>query len=295
MFARRSYNVAPDIIDAGQGGGGNITNLAMPIGSVIPFAGSTIPDKWLLCNGTEYNQAIADDLFDVIGYSYGVNPSSTSMVQGSGGAIYGYDTSTNTFNIAGTDIVNTFIKVGTYIKLSGATATTGVDINGTIVLITTSNVAINGTGGVGIQYSGTFVNPVGGSGGGGMITTFNRFSVPVPDLRLASPIGAQAGTINLGTSGGSATTTLTITNLPPHSHTLWRGGAQASQGSINADSIGTPNVDTGLAAGGNIYRATDTPTSGSRVQQVGQDGTGQTAFSTRNPYVALNYIIHAKN
>lgn len=298
MFAHRSYNVAPDIIDAGQGGGGgNITNLAMPIGSVIPFAGSTIPNKWLLCNGTEYNQATADDLFDVIGYSYGVNPSSTSMIQGSGGAIYGYDVATNTINIVGTNIVNTFIKVGTYIKLSGATATTGLDINGTIVLITTSNVAINGTGTTGIQYSGTFVQPIGSGvgGGGGMITTFNRFSVPVPDLRLASPIGAQAGTINLGTSGGSATTTLTITNLPPHSHTLWRPGAQANQGSTNADFIGTPNVDTGLAGGGNIYRAIDTPSSGSRVQQVGQDGTGQTAFSTRNPYVALNYIIHAKN
>lgn len=296
MFAHRSYNVAPDIIDAGQGGGGgNITNLAMPIGSVIPFAGSTIPNKWLLCNGAEYNQATADDLFDVIGYSYGVNPSSTSMIQGSGGAIYSYNTALNTINIVGTNIVNTFIKVGTYIKLSGATATTGGNINGTIVLITTSNVAINGTGTTGIQYSGTFVQPIGGNDGGGMITTFNRFSVPVPDLRLASPIGAQAGTINLGTSGGSATTTLTITNLPPHSHTLWRAGATANQGSTNADFIGTPNVDTGLAGGGNIYRAIDTPTSGSRVQQVGQDGTGQTAFSTRNPYVALNYIIHAKN
>jgi microcystin-dependent protein len=297
MFAHRSYNVAPDIIDAGQGGGGNITNLAMPIGSVIPFAGSTIPNKWLLCNGTEYNQAIADDLFDVIGYSYGVNPSATSIVQGSGGAIYGYDIATNTINFAGTNVVNTFIKVGTYIKLSGATATTGVNINGTIVLITTSNVAINGTGVGGVQYSGTFVNPLGSGvgGGSGMITTLNRFSVPVPDLRLASPIGAQTGTINLGTSGGSATTTLTITNLPPHSHTLWRGGAQANQGSTNADWIGSPNVDTGLAGGGNIYRATDTPATGTRVQQVGQDGTGQTAFSTRNPYVALNYIIHAKN
>ena len=299
MFAHRSYNVAPDIIDAGQGGGGggNITNLAMPIGSVIPFAGSTIPNKWLLCNGTEYNKATADDLYDVIGYSYGVNPSSTSIVQGSGGAIYGYDTSTNILTIAGTNVVNTFIKVGTYIKLSGATATTGVDINGTIVLITVSNVAINGTGVGGIQYQGTFVNPVGSGvgGGGGTITTFNRFSVPVPDLRLASPIGAQAGSINLGTSGGSATTTLTITNLPPHSHTLWRGGVNATISSVNPDQMGFPNVDTGRAGGGNIYGATDTPTSGSRTQAVGQDGTGQTAFSTRNPYVALNYIIHAKN
>lgn len=300
MSGRNSYNVAPIPGDnnGGSGGGGGepVLGSGVPVGSVIPYAGATTPAKWLLCNGGEYRQDNAEDLYGVIGYSYGVNPSSTSMIQGSGGAIYGYDVATNTINIVGTNIVNTFIKVGTYIKLSGATATTGLDINGTIVLITTSNVAINGTGTTGIQYSGTFVQPIGSGvgGGGGMITTFNRFSVPVPDLRLASPIGAQAGTINLGTSGGSATTTLTITNLPPHSHTLWRAGATANQGSTNADFIGTPNVDTGLAGGGNIYRATDTPSSGSRVQQVGQDGTGQTAFSTRNPYVALNYIIKAE-
>jgi microcystin-dependent protein len=236
----------------------------------------------LLCNGTEYNQAIADDLFDVIGYSYGVNPSSTSMVQGGGGAGYGYNTTTNTFSIFGTDIVNTFIKVGTYIKLSGATATTGVDINGTIVLITTSNVAINGTGAVGIQYSGTFVNPVGGGGGGGMITTFNRFSVPVPDLRLAAPIGAQAGTINLGTSGGASTYQLVSNNLPFHRHGVFvPGSTSLSSGSGNRS--GDPNVDNNtLTIAGETFN---------------EDGTivANTAFSIRNPYVALNYIIHAKN
>jgi len=293
MFGRRSYNVAPDIIDAGQGGGsGNITNLAMPIGSVIPFAGSTIPDKWLLCNGTEYNQATADDLFDVIGYSYGIAPASTQISVG----FYNYGSPTpNTISFYQDGQTNTFIQAGTYVKPSGMTANAGVDINGTIILITSAPAI--GSSGAG-SYIGTFVNPISGSGSGsndGLRTyLLNRFSVPVPDLRLASPIGAQAGTINLGTSGGSATTTLTITNLPPHSHTLWVGGADASQGSVNTQKLGFPNVDTGFAGGGNIYRATDTPTSGSRVQQVGQDGTGQTAFSTRNPYVALNYIIHAK-
>jgi microcystin-dependent protein len=287
MSARNSYNVAPIPGDnnggsgGGGGGGGPSADGGVPVGTVLPFAGATVPDKFLLCNGTEYRQDLYEDLFDTIGYSYGVNPSSTSMVQGSGGAGYGYNTTTNTFSIFGTDIVNTFIKVGTYIKLSGATATTGVDINGTIVLITTSNVAINGTGAVGVQYSGTFVNPVGGTGGGGMITTFNRFSVPVPDLRLAAPIGAQAGTINLGTSGGASTYQLVSNNLPFHRHGVFvPGSTSLSSGSGNRS--GDPNVDNNtLTIAGETFN---------------EDGTivSNTAFSIRNPYVSFNFIIKAE-
>jgi microcystin-dependent protein len=99
------------------------------------------------------------------------------------------------------------------------------------------------------------------------------------------------GTYTRGGTGGADTTTLTIANLPPHSHTLWRGGAQANQGSTNSDWIGTPNADTGAATGGTIYQATDTPTSGSRTAVVQQDGTGQTATPIANTWVGVNYII----
>ena len=290
MSARNSYNVAPIPGDnnggsgGGGGGGGPSADGGLPVGSVIPYAGATTPPKWLLCNGSEYRQDNAEDLYDLIGYSYGVNPSSTSIVQGSGGAIYGYDISTNTLTIAGTNVVNTFIKVGTYIKLSGATATTGVNINGTIVLITVSNIAIGATGVGGIQYQGTFVNPVGSGvgGGSGMITTLNRFSVPVPDLRLASPIGAQTGTINLGTSGGSATTTITANNLPSHQHGVFQaGGRSAVAGGGNLS--GDPNVDNGTRT---VAGSTYVDNGGAQVQN--------TPISTRNPYVALNYIIKAE-
>jgi microcystin-dependent protein len=291
MSARNSYNVAPIPGDnnGGSGGGGGDGPSAdggLPVGSVIPYAGATTPPKWLLCNGTEYNQAIAEDLYDVIGYSYGVNPSATSIVQGGGGAIYGYDIATNTLSIAGTNVVNTFIKVGTYIKLSGATVTTGVNINGAIILITTSNVAINGTGVGGNQYQGTFVNPLGtGVGGGsGMITTFTRFSVPVPDLRLASPIGSQTGTINLGTSGGASTYQLTAQNLPQHRHGVFVPGGLSSQVNGSQNRAGDPNVD-----------ATFTTVPGETYPDTGAlTPVANTAFSIRNPYVALNYIIKAQ-
>ena len=287
MSARNSYNVAPIPGDnnGGSGGGGGDGPSAdggLPVGSVIPFVGATAPPKFLLCNGTEYNQATAEDLYDLIGYSFGVNPASTSIVEPGSGFVYSYDGSTNTFTVVGTSVVNTFIQVGTYVKLSGMTASSGININGAVVLITTSNVAIGATGGAGVQYSGTFVNPATSSSGQG--TTLLRFSVPVPDLRLAAPIGAGTG-IALGTSGGSATTTITANNLPSHQHGLFQPGATTLTGA--GQQSGTANVDANLRTiRGETYVEGSTESNGALVQNL--------PISVRNPYVAFNYIIKAQ-
>jgi microcystin-dependent protein len=277
MFGRRSYNVAPDIIDAGQGGGsGNIANIGMPIGAVVPFVGATAPANWLLCNGTEYNQANAEDLYDLIGYTFGVNPASTQISVG----FYSYVSNSISFYQDGQ--TNTFIKAGTYVKPSGMTANTGVDINGTIILITSAPAI--GSSGAG-SYVGTFVQPISGAGSGsngGLRTYFlNRFSVPVPDLRLAAPIGAGTG-IALGTSGGSATTTITADNLPQHRHgyNLAAGTGYASADGSNGNRAA--QVQNYTNAGQTYLDSSNTATTNS-------------AISTRNPYVAFNYIIHAKN
>lgn len=53
------YNELPYI-------GGNL-----PTGCVIPFAGTTIPDDWLLCNGQAVSRQEYDNLYAVIGIKYG--------------------------------------------------------------------------------------------------------------------------------------------------------------------------------------------------------------------------------
>jgi microcystin-dependent protein len=299
MFANFSYNVAPNADDngGGGGGGGNITNNALPLGVVVPYAGVIsgsapylLPADWLLCDGAEYrNDTIYEGLYNLIGFTFGVAPNDT--VQTGIGA-YSYGGTANTITFTATT-ANLFMKAGTIVRPSGFTLTTGEDINGTYVLVSSAP-AIGGTGTV----TGTFVQPITGTGSGNASGTYNvnRASFATPNMVSKFPLGASYGGSPVPTStGGSATQTLTITNLPPHSHTLWVGGADASQGSVNTQKLGFPNVDTGAATGGTIYAATNTPTSGSRTQQVGQDGTGQTSFSTLNPYLALYYIIHAKN
>jgi len=47
------------------------TGFVSPVGSVIAFAGSTAPDGWLLCDGSNYSSANFPDLHAVIGTSFG--------------------------------------------------------------------------------------------------------------------------------------------------------------------------------------------------------------------------------
>ena len=51
----------------------------LPSGILLPFAGSTAPDGWLLCAGQEVNRETYSNLFAVIGISYGIGDGSTTF------------------------------------------------------------------------------------------------------------------------------------------------------------------------------------------------------------------------
>ena len=44
---------------------------SMPVGSIIPFAGTTIPDGYLLCDGSAISRTTYSSLFAAIGTTYG--------------------------------------------------------------------------------------------------------------------------------------------------------------------------------------------------------------------------------
>lgn len=55
------------------------SGLGNPTGTVIAFAGGSIPDGYLLCDGTEVIRTMYEDLFDVIGCDFGDGNGSTTF------------------------------------------------------------------------------------------------------------------------------------------------------------------------------------------------------------------------
>ena len=51
----------------------------IPTGSITPFAGSTPPNGYLLCDGRAVSRSDYSDLFNVIGTNYGVGDGSTTF------------------------------------------------------------------------------------------------------------------------------------------------------------------------------------------------------------------------
>lgn len=53
--------------------------IAFPTGVVLPFAGSSIPNGWLLCDGSAVSRVVYLSLFNVIGETYGAGDGSTTF------------------------------------------------------------------------------------------------------------------------------------------------------------------------------------------------------------------------
>lgn len=142
--------------------------------------------------------------------------------------------------------------------------------------------------------------------GGNGQTTFG-----LPDLRGRAPIGVGQGpglsSYSLGQMGGTETVTLTMSNLPAHSHSADASGLQvtpsasAAAGTTNVPGPSVvpavlPTIGSGPGAtsikGYAVKDNTATLAVGTVAGTIGIGVTGGSQpFETRDPYVAVNYII----
>lgn len=107
----------------------------------------------------------------------------------------------------------------------------------------------------------------------------------LPDLRGRTPIGtgtsANSGTTyTLGDNGGVEQVTLTVNQMPAHTHTPGVAGAVGDSQHANGDLLGD---------GQNIYRASNPLATMAAVTLSSQGGSQP--HDNLQPYLALNWII----
>ena len=112
--------------------------LTLPSGAVIPFAGSTAPQGYLLCDGSEVSRADYPYLFDTIGTTYGEGDGSTTFnlpnlkdrfVQGAGANTVGTKKSAGLPNITGSFSITGNDNSGAWGTGTGAFIATRSDNN----------------------------------------------------------------------------------------------------------------------------------------------------------------------
>lgn len=56
-----------------------VSDLGLPVGTIVSYAGATVPTGWLLCDGSAINRATYSTLFTAIGTAYGVGDGVTTF------------------------------------------------------------------------------------------------------------------------------------------------------------------------------------------------------------------------
>ncbi len=115
--------------------------------------------------------------------------------------------------------------------------------------------------------------------GGDGVTTF-----ALPDLRGRVPVGLQANSVTLGQAGGAETQTLTVNQIPVHSHNINVCSADGDQSSPQGAFIASDKSFNGFI--GN-------PPSGfgnMNTQAIANTG-GNQPVSIMQPFLTINYCI----
>lgn len=78
-------------------------NTILPVGIIMPYGSDTIPQNWLLCDGSAVSRTDYATLFSVIGTTYGVGDGSTTfnLPNLKGKVAVGKDTTQTEFDVLG--------------------------------------------------------------------------------------------------------------------------------------------------------------------------------------------------
>lgn len=147
----------------------NAVNAVAPIGSYIYFAGSSVPDHYLLCNGAAVSRTDYADLYAVIGDTYGSGDGSTTFnlpnlvdkfLEGSGTS--GTEKAAGLPNIDGAFVVRGLITSGTARQIVNS-STALYSLSGTDFGMINADVVGESTGSRSVNLDASRVNSIYGN------------------------------------------------------------------------------------------------------------------------------------
>lgn len=235
----------------------------VPIGTIVPFGGNSVPNRWILCDGTMYAQSDYPYLYNVITKTYYNIP--------------------KTFNkVSATNVILTFnnnigIETGDYLKLAFADGSVIDEIE--VVSVS----YVNNTFYVGLSKTNAFNSGYYGSTGLQPkvypSSASSRFFVPNLSGRFTvgtgkNEISSTSKTHSLAELGGKESVSLTTPEIPYHAHT-------------QGDSVT-------VLSGSDITVVADSGTSNETGYSGGTADNTTNAHENRPPYLGVRYIIRAK-
>lgn len=257
-------NLLRHIFDGFTMESGGIISIADFRGLVLPYAGSTAPTGWLVCDGSAISRTTYADLFTLISTTYGVGNGSTTfnipdlrgrMPIGVGTAPTKIATfvsrASNVITVSGiSNAVNNEFQTGQAVLYTAASgAMTGLTHNTTYYIVRTGNLTFSLATSLANAQNGTVISL--SSDGTGVQT----FTVTLT---------ARA----IGETGGEENHAMSATELLAHTHTQAHAWVDGSYGPAS-------NNNNGVTTGSN-----------------GIDSTGgNAAMNIMQPFLGLNFII----
>jgi len=269
----------------------------IPVGALMPYAGATAPDGWLLCNGQTPSRTTYANLFAVIGTTYGAGDGSTfGLPDPMGRAIIGVGSGSGLTAraLAAKSGAETVVIASGNLPLhqhtlSAHTHTSAQHSHGLNSHTHTSAEHSHGLGGhthVGGSHAHNIPRGLIAAAG------TNRAVVSTNNDQATINVAAGGQVSSGAPSGGSDNATPGATGGPNQTNTT--DTTPGNTGAPTSTATTTTNTTPGPTGGPNQAKTTDTtpgPTGGPSSDTTGNGGFANTALGLMNPFLALNYII----
>ena len=225
------------------------TGTTTPVGTILPWTQATAPTGFLKCDGSAVSRTTYAALFEVVGTTYGVGNGSTTfnLPDLTSRTMVAANTSTSVGQTGGLNKVTP--------ALNQNLAATAPQVTGAVTANVTGNVAA-GVGNLAVNAA-TLTGSV-TSGVGNLATSTTINGAPGATQNLGTSVtqnlgGSSASNIAGNLTGGVANHTLSLAQIPSHTHPIARQAPPYS-GPVNPTGGGfeeTTDNTTVKSSGGN--------------------------------------------